>query len=51
MTVPYADFVMTDRDMATHWRHSGLAEKARAKVLHDLDQLIERLERLAWHAA
>ena len=51
MTVPYADFVMTDRGMATHWRDSGLAAKARAEVLHDLDQLANALERHARHAA
>ena len=47
MTVPYADFVMTDRDMATRWRDSGLADKARATVRHDLGQLMKDLEHLA----
>ena len=47
MTVPYADLVMTDRDMASHWRDSGLAEKAHAKVVHDLGQLGSQLGSLA----
>lgn len=43
-TVPYADFVMTDKDMMRRFALSSLASKARAEVLCDMDQLLEKLE-------
>ncbi len=41
--VPYADIVMTDRDMAALYALSGLAEKARATVHFALDALLDEL--------
>lgn len=45
-TVPYADFVMTDKDMMRRFALSSLASKARAEVLCDMDQLLGKLERV-----
>ena len=45
-TVPYADFVMTDKDMTNRFELSALASKARAEVLYDIDELIEKLNGL-----
>ena len=39
-TVPYADFVMTDKRMMRLFQTSGLGRKARAKVLYSLDALV-----------
>ena len=43
-TVPYADFVMTDKDMKNRFALSTLASKARADVLSDMDDLLEKLD-------
>ncbi|MDE0660239.1 MAG: hypothetical protein OXI79_11380 [Gammaproteobacteria bacterium] len=43
-TVPYADFVMTDRRMMRLFHNSGLVEKARAKVLYRLEDLVTQLD-------
>ena len=43
-TVPYVDFVMTDKDMKNRFALSTLASKARADVLSDIDELIEKLD-------
>ena len=43
-TVPYADFVMTDRRMMGLFHRSGLAEKARARVLYRLGDLVTQMD-------
>ena len=45
-TLPYADFVMTDKDMKRRFALSSLISKARAEVVSDMDQLLEGLERM-----
>ena len=45
-TVPYADFVMTDKDMTNRFALSTLASKARADVLSNMDELLEKLNGL-----
>ena len=52
-TVPYANIVMTDKRMMTLFESSGLAKKARAKVLYSLDALIDELHSFKFqqHAA
>ena len=44
-TVPYADFVMTDKRMMRLFELSGLRQKARARVLYSLDELSVELEK------
>ena len=43
-TLPYADFVMTDKDMKSRFASSSLVSKARAEVVSDMDQLLEELD-------
>ena len=43
-TVPYCDFVVTDKAAATHINRAGISDRVNTRVLHSLDELSSHLE-------